>query len=141
MCKYIIINIVGMIVLTLTLFSYNNVIVSEEVNPIRENDIITSMNYNITLDKKTNKKSFDIKSSILSSIYHYKDIDSIDTFTINLYLINDTKYNYSIDRILLVDNNYIIREIECKKIKNKIVFNLNKEDFNSNYFIKLKIKR
>jgi hypothetical protein len=130
----------------LLIFFYSNkkdytYLINEEAIPIRDFNEIKGMNYKVDIDDSINDKRLDIYSKIISSIYHYKDINNINDFFINLEIDS----NYKIDDISIVDdNNYIIRNINYKKNGNKIFFNLKKCDFtnyNSNYDIKIKLKK
>lgn len=134
------------ILIILLLFFYSNkkdytYLINEEATPIRELNEITGMNYKVDIDKSIKDKNIDIYSKIISSIYHYKDVNNIKDFLINLEIDND----YIIDDINIVDdNNYIIRNINYKKNGEEIFFNLDECDFtnyNSNYDIKIKLKR
>lgn len=116
-------------------------LINEEATPIRNLNEIKGMKYKVDIDKSIKDKNIDIYSKIISSINHYKDINNIKDFFINLEIDND----YVIDNINIVDdNNYIIRNIDYEKNGKEIIFNLDEGDFtnyNSNYDIKIKLKR
>lgn len=118
-----------------------NYLINEEAIPIRDNEEIKGMNYTIDIDDSINDKNIDVYSKIISSIYHYKDVSTIDNFFVNLNVDDD----YKIEGINIVDNNnYIIRYVEFDKKSKDIIINLDREDFvnyNSNYDIKIKLKR
>lgn len=116
-------------------------LINEEATPIRDLNEIKGMKYKVDIDESIKDKNIDIYSKIISSINHYKDINNIKDFFINLEIDKD----YIIDDINIVDdNNYIIRNIDYKKNGKEIIFNLDEYDFtdyNSNYDIKIKLKR
>ena len=144
--KYIYISIIGIIVFILffTFDSKAQSIISEEASPIREEDKIVGFNYFITIGDKTNESNIMINTAILSSINHYKNIKSIDNFFIDLKIINNSKYSYSIKDIIIVDNNKEIKKLKYKKKNTNISFKLTKDDlinYNSNYYIKIRLER
>ena len=116
-------------------------LIHEEATPIRDLDEIKGILYKIDIDNTVIDKDIDISSNILSSIYHYKDISSIDNFFVNL----EVDDNYKVDDISIVDkNNFIIRNINFDNNSKDIVLNLEKDDFtnyNNNYDIRIKLKR
>ena len=57
--------------------------ISEEASPIREGDRIVGMDYSVTLGEDVKGNNVNIATSILSSIVHYKDINSINDFYID----------------------------------------------------------
>ena len=144
MKKYIIFYFIVLIILLLFFYSRKKdytYLIHEEATPIRDFDEIKGMLYKIDIDNSVNDKNLDISSKIISSINHYKDINSINDFFVNLEIDND----YIIDDISIVDNNdFIIRNINYNNDSNEIVLNLEKDDFsnyNSNYDIRIKLKR
>ena len=122
------------LLISLLLFFYSDkknydYLINEEAIPIRDYDVITGMDYSVDIDDSIKDNSIDIYSKIISSIYHYKDINSINNFFVNLKIDND----YKITDISIVD-----------KDNNKIIINLDREDFinyNLNYYIRIKLKR
>lgn len=76
--------------------------ISEEVIPIREEDIITGIEYHIQIGKRVRKASLDINTHILDSIYHYKDISTIEKFTVKIIMDNQSKYTYLLKKIELL---------------------------------------
>ena len=144
MKKYIIFYFIIFCILLFSFYSRKKdytYLINEEATPIRDLDEIKGMLYRIDIDNSVKDKSINISSSIFSSIYHYKDINNIDDFFVNLEVDND----YVVDDISIVDDNdYIIRNILFDKNSKDIVLNLEKEDFdnyNSNYDIRIKLKR
>ena len=142
--KYIILYIFLLIILLLFFYSDKKdyiYLINEEATPIRDLDEIKGMKYKVDIDKSIKDKNIDIYSKIMASIYHYKDINELNNFFINLEIDND----YVIDNINIVDdNNLIIKDIDYEKDGKKIIFNLDGDDFtnyNSNYDIKIKLKR
>lgn len=144
MKKYVLFYLVLLILLLL--FFYSNkkdftYLIHEEATPIRDLDGIKGMLYTIDVDNAINDNNIDVLSSIFSSIYHYKDINSINSFFINLDVDND----YKVEDISIVDdNNFIIRNIDFNKDSKDIILELEKGDFinyNNNYDIRIKLKR
>ena len=144
MKKYILFYLIVLIILLL--FFYSNkkdytYLIHEEAIPIRDYNEIKGMKYTIDIDKSIKDKNLDILSSIFASINHYKDINSIDDFYVNLEVDKD----YKVDNIRIVDqNNFIIRDVLFDKDSKVIKLNLEKDDFNNyknNYDIKIKLKR
>lgn len=76
--------------------------ISEEVIPIREEDIITGIEYHIQIGKRVRNASLDINTHILDSIYHYKDISTIEKFTVKIIMDNQSKYTYLLKKIELL---------------------------------------
>ena len=117
--------------------------VVEEVDPVRNNDIIVGINYSVTLDKNFNNSRVD--THIIDSIYHYKDLDRIDNFIVNITIRNNSKYDYKLEKILLKDNNVIKKEFDYDAAifvgKDK-VFNFCLDgDFDKDYKIELELKK
>lgn len=144
MKKYILFYLFVLIIVLL--FFYSNkkdykYLIYEEATPIRDYDEIRGMKYTIDIDNSINDNSIDVYSKIISSIYHYKDINNINSFFINLSVDEE----YKIDDINIVDdNNRIIRNINFDDKSNDVVLNLEREDFvnyKSNYDIKIRLKR
>ena len=144
MKKYVLFYLILLILLLL--FFYSNkkdftYLIHEEATPIRDLDGIKGMLYKIDVDNGVNDQNIDISSKIISSIYHYKDINSINSFFINLDVDND----YRVEDISIVDdNNFIIRNINFNRDSDDIILNLEKDDFinyKNNYDIRIKLKR
>ena len=76
--------------------------ISEEVIPIREEDIITGIEYHIQIGKRVRNATLDINTHILDSIYHYKDISTIEKFTVKIIMDNQSKYSYLLKKIELL---------------------------------------
>ena len=136
MKRYIIFYFIVLCILLLFFFSNKKdytYLIHEEATPIRDLNEIKGILYKIDIDNSVNDKNIDVSSKIFSSINHYKDINDIDDFFVNLEVDND----YIIDDI-------IIRNINFNKDSDDIVLSLEKEDFtnyNSNYDIRIKLKR
>ena len=144
MKKYVLFYLILLILLLL--FFYSNkkdftYLIHEEATPIRDLDGIKGMLYKIDVDNGVNDQNIDISSKIISSIYHYKDINSINSFFINLDVDND----YRVEDISIVDDNdFIIRNINFNRDSDDIILNLEKDDFinyKNNYDIRIKLKR
>lgn len=76
--------------------------ISEEVIPIREEDIITGIEYHIQIGKRVRNATLDINTHILDSIYHYKDISTIEKFMVKIIMDNQSKYSYLLKKIELL---------------------------------------
>lgn len=144
MYRYIIFYLFILIILLLFFYSDKRdytYLINEEATPIRDLDEIKGMKYRVDIDDRVKDKKIDVYSKIISSIYHYKDINNINDFLIDLEIDKD----YKIDNINIVDNNnYIIKNIKFDNIGNNIIFNLEREDFsdfNNTYDIKIELKR
>lgn len=144
MKKYILFYL--FILIGVLLFFYSNkknykYLIYEEATPIRDYGEIKGMKYTIDVDNSVNDNNIDIYSKIISSIYHYKDINNVSSFFINLIVDDD----YKVDDINIVDdNNKIIRNIDFDGKNNDIVLNLEKNDFTNykrDYDIKIRLKR
>lgn len=139
------------ILLLILLFFYSNnkttsSLISEEANPIRDVETIKGMDYTITINERERKNNIKLFTEILSSIYHYKDINSIDSFYINLKIDNKTNYNYLIKSIKIIDrgDNSLKRNISYDETNEEVKFNLLKEDFinyNSNNYIEIELEK
>lgn len=144
MKRYIIFYLIILILLLLFFYSDKKdytYLIHEEATPIRDLDEIKGILYKIDIDNSINDKDLDISSNIISSINHYKDINNINDFYVNL----DIDKDYKVDNISIVDkNDFIIRIVDFNKESNDIVFDLKKDDFvdyNYDYDIKIKLKR
>jgi len=140
---YVEFYIIVLIVLLLFFYSNNKnnrSFINEEALPIRNNEIIEGMNYIVTIDN-TKDNNITILSEILSSIYHYKDINNINDFYIDLKIDNKTDYNYLLKDISIIDSidNVVIRNIDYNYKDSDISFTLNKDDF-TNYNLNKRIK-
>ena len=148
--RYILFYLFILIFLLLFFYSDNNInkssdytyLINEEAIPIRDYDEIKGMKYTIEIDDIVTDESIDISSSVLSSIYHYKDFNSIDSFFVNLE-IDD---NYDVYDISIVDgsNNLVVSNLDYKKDNNYIVIYLDKEIFSNykmDYYVRIKLKR
>ena len=133
-----------LVLLLVLLYFYSNSKVDnnffEEANPIREYDTINGMNYDITLNDNRNS-NIKIYSSILSSIYHYKDINNINNFFVNLNINSNS--NYLVENISIIDKSSkkLIKKINYNTSDDTISFDLNKNDFNNNYDIMIILKK
>ena len=146
---YVIFYIIILLLILLFFYSNSNItsdLISEEANPIRVNEEIEGMDYTITINEKMKKNNIKVLSEILSSIYHYKDINSIDEIYVDLNLDNQTRYNYILKSIKLVnrEDNYLVRNISYDESLEKVKFILNKDDFmnyNNNYCIEIDLEK
>ena len=148
MKKIILCSVFSIILLVLIINSSKDVrSIGEEANPIREGDSIVGMNYVITIGDDVKKNELDINTSIISSVLHYKDINSINDFFIDLKINNKSKYNYLIKNIVITDRYGVInKKVKYKKNKKKnyISINLNKDDlyqFTNNNSIRIELKK
>lgn len=146
---YVIFYIIILLLILLFFYSNSNItsdLIREEANPIRVNEEIEGMDYTITINEKMKKNNIKVLSEILSSIYHYKDINSIDEIYVDLNLDNQTRYNYILKSIKLVnrEDNYLVRNISYDESLEKVKFILNKDDFinyNNNYCIEIDLEK
>jgi len=139
------------ILLLVLLFFYSNSksssnLISEEANPIRNKEIIEGMDYTITIDEKEKNNNIKIYTAILSSIYHFKDINNIDEFYVDLKIDNQTRYNYILKNIKIVDriDNSLKHIVSYDELLEKVRINLKKEDFinyNKNYDIEIELEK
>lgn len=148
MKKIILCSVFSIILLVLIINSSKDIrSIGEEANPIREGDSIVGMNYVITIGDDVKKNELDINTSIISSVLHYKDINSINDFFIDLKINNKSKYNYLIKNIVITDRYGVInKKVKYKKNKKKnyISINLNKDDlyqFTNNNSIRIELKK
>ncbi len=119
--------------------------IGEEASPIREGNNIVGMDYIITIGKDVKRHDVNISTSILSSILHYKDINNINSFYVDLKINNKTNNKYFLKNIILVSNGGLInKKVKYKKKNNYISIKLNREDFlnyNNGSFIKIELKK
>ena len=119
--------------------------ISEEASPIREGDRIVGMDYSVTLGEDVKGNNVNIATSILSSIVHYKDINSINDFYIDLKINNKTKSSYLLKNIMLVGNNGLSsKKLKYKKNSNHISIKLNRNDilkYSDDSFIKIELEK
>ena len=118
-------------------------LVNEEASPIREGDKIIGMDYVITIGEGVKKDNVYISTSILSSIIHYKNIEDIDSFNIDLKINNNSNYSYSLKNIFIISGNSS-KDINFKNKGGYIYFKLNKEDllnYSSNSYIQIKLQK
>ena len=115
----------------------------EEASPIREEDKMVGMNYTITLDKYIKKNNLSIDTSIISSINHYKDINTIDNFYVDLKIDNKSKYDYVLKSIIIINKNKTSKKIKYKRNKRKNIYfiKLKKEYLDNNSYIKLELEK
>lgn len=118
--------------------------ISEEASPIREGDSIVGMDYVVTIGKDVKREDINISTSIISSILHYKDIDTINDFYVDLKINNKSRGRYLLKNIMMVSNGGLVnRNIKYKKNNNYISIRLSKKDLldYNNSFIKLELKK
>lgn len=119
--------------------------ISEEASPIREGEKIVGMDYIVTLGEDVKGNNVNITTSIISSILHYKDINSINDFYIDLKINNKSNYSYLLKNIMIVGNGGLSsKKLKYKKNNNFISIKLNKKDFlryNNDSFIKIELEK
>ena len=100
--------------------------ITEEAIPIREEEIITGLNYHITIGKNVQDSSLVISSKILDSIVHYKDTHMIEDFTIHLIIHNQTENSYLLKKIYIIDSstNIVKKDISYVMKNNEFLFHL-----------------
>ena len=148
MNKYLIIIIMFSLILSGCNNNTNNNIY-EEATPVRDKDKIVGIDYKININSK--EDNITINTKIIDSINHYKDINNIDDFYINL-MINNTsnckyylkkieinnsdsclkKYNYNIsiskkEKVFLLLDKNIIDRIKNSVSNSKIVLYIEKK--------------
>lgn len=102
--------------------------ISEEAIPIREENIITGIEYHIQIGKRVRNTTLDINTHILDSIYHYKDISTIELFTVKIIMDNQSKYPYLLKKIELLSQGKK-EDISYQLQGNDIVLHLNHSFF------------
>lgn len=68
--------------------------IKEEVQPIRENEIITGFKITYTIPKGYRKKQVVLNPNLLKDINHYKQLGTFDSVYINLIVNNCSEYTY-----------------------------------------------
>lgn len=126
----------GLLIISFLLcFINNNCIERKEINdnnfleeaiPIRSEDKIIGIKYNITLTEKFNDEV--IITHIIDSIYHYKSFDNIDNFFVTVILKNNSNNTYKVK--VLLKNSKLIK----KKIHTDIIVSA-KEDSTFTFFL------
>ena len=76
-----------------------NLSLSEEAFPIREDEVIIGMDYVITIPSKSSGEIL-LSSQILDSIFHYKSIESIQDFFIRIQV---NRKDYSLVKVFIDD--------------------------------------
>lgn len=66
----------------------------EEVEPIRENEIITGFQMLYTIPKDYHKKQIILEPKILEGITHYKTSGTFDSLFVNIIIDNQSRYSY-----------------------------------------------
>ena len=120
MKKYIFLIIIILVLIIIFYNTDDNSIVDkyfEEAIPIFHDDKINGLIYRIVINEDTNDSRLVIYPKIYNSIYHFKDINSIDNFNININIDNNS------------NNKYVIKSINYF---NKKTFNYNDIIDNSN---------
>ena len=122
--------------------------IEEEAFPIWEEDRIIGLNYKITIGKSIKDKRVTITTHVLDSIYHYKDVKTIDQFSVYFIIDNKAKYSYSLKDIYIVDTstNIVIENIPYSRsnVDNRFYFLLTKKSFqkyNKKYCIQVVLER
>lgn len=116
--------------------------INEEATPIRDYEEIKGMLYTIDVSDEKKEEDIDVFSKMLSSIYHYKDINNIDSFFIDLKVDE----NYKIDDMSIIDmrDDSFVKKVNYNIEEKDTIINLDRSDFdlyNTNYDIKIKLKR
>ena len=116
--------------------------IGEEAFPIRDLDTIMGMEYVLTIYPYVKDSSLTVSSHILESILHYKDPSLIHDFFIRISIHNQSKYDYLLKSIRIIDThtNLLIEEVSYEKENNNIFrFHLS-EDFFHSYHSSYKIQ-
>ena len=131
----IILIVIPVLIITL---GFNNTIkkddIQEEATPIRIEDTIQKMEYNIII-RDSNKDKISYNTKILDSIYHYTDISKFDEFLINLKLDNKTQDKYYLKKIIIYNKNKIIKTYNYQNIidNREVDLKLSKDILNKIY--------
>ena len=138
--------VLGFIFLILLVISSSRELydINEEASPIREGDSIVGMDYVVTIGENVKRKDINISTSIIPSILHYKDINNINDFYVDLKIKNNSKGKYLLKNIMMVSNGGLVnKNIKYTKNSNYISIKLSKNDLldYSNSFIKLELKK
>ena len=142
---YIIFGILFLLLVLLVInSSYELYNISEESSPIREGESIVGMDYIITIGEDVKRHDINIATSIISSILHYKDINTINDFYVDLKINNKSHKKYLLKNIMLVNNSGMVdKKVKYKKNKDYIYIKLSKDDFlnyGNNSFIKIELE-
>ena len=86
----------------------NRDIITEEALPIRNNDLIESMDYRLILNSNTEDKII-YETKVIDSINHYLNLFEKDHFMVNLKLINNSHSKYHLKRIVITNNTEVIK--------------------------------
>jgi len=144
MKKYIILVLLVLLILGVDFYqAKGKEEVMEEAIPIRENEVITGLEYRITIEEQVKENSFTISTHILDSILHYKNLNTIQEFFICLKIDNQSKNQYFIKSIYVIDadSNVFIQNIDYEDDTsfNQFSFLLDQEFFQT-YESKYKIQ-
>lgn len=81
--------------------------ITEEAIPVRNDEQIEAMNYNIVIN--SNKDRIMYKTKLLDSINHYLDVSDKEQIYIRFKFNNTTNNNYYLKKIVIYDNQSIIK--------------------------------
>lgn len=81
--------------------------ITEEAIPVRNDEQIEAMNYNIVIN--SNKDRIVYKTKLLDSINHYLDVTDKEQIYIKFKFTNNTTNNYYLKKIVIYDNQSIIK--------------------------------
>lgn len=81
--------------------------ITEEAIPVRNNEQIEAMNYKIVIN--SNKDRIVYKTKLLDSINHYLDVSDKERIYIKFKFTNNTNNNYYLKKIVIYDNQSIIK--------------------------------
>ena len=105
---------------------------SEECKVIRKDDKIIGMKYIITFFDNMDLDEVIIIPRIYESIYHYVDVNKINSFDLYLEIHNNSKDNYYLKEILLNDKKkYNYNRIISNNKTEVIYYYLDKNFFNN----------
>lgn len=120
--------------------------IEEEAIPIREDENMIGMDYYITINQYMKDNSIVISSHILDSIIHYKEPSLIHNFFVRLSINNQSKYDYLLKNIRVIDNslNILIEDLSYQKENNTFLFYIPDnyfKKFQSRYNIQIEIEK
>ena len=130
--------LVLVLIIVVVLFKYNSSdakvidMYSEEATPIFHNNTINGLIYDIVINRGTNDNYLVIYPKIYDSIYHFKDINSIDKFDINIRIRNKSNNKYVIKSINYFNNKiFNYNDIIDSSISNNYYYVIGNEIINT----------
>ena len=104
--------------------------ITEEANPIRKDDVIIGLEYNITIQKEAQDDKIIFSTHILDSILHYKSMENIESFLIDLKIENNSNNSYLLKKISLMNTiDFMEEDISYVNTLEGVSFILSKDVF------------